>query len=957
MKKLVTRFRSNRSPNPATEQPAPVSNFNPPTADARLPEQPSPSAFPDGVEVLHDEPDAIVDICFVHGLTGSRTSTWRARAQSEPWPKTLLPPALNKARILTYGYDALGGLVCKEAILISRNNPNTHRREVFNQLKGIVFMGTPHKGSWMANWAKIPVSALGLVKSANKSLLKILETDDQFLESIQPKFLALVREQREAGRHLQVACFFEELPLPRFGQVVSKDSATFEGYDPVSIHADHANMVKFGSAGETGFKRLVGELKMWALEITSNVTRTEPSIVTGTILAQERNSVAKPVKHYLPLSRNRKFVGQEEMVESLTSALFSGQEYPQVALVGMGGMGKTQIALHLCYAVKNDSQKYNNCSVIWIPALSMESFEQACRAIVDSWTIKNGLVDPKEAFKAFFTSPEAGNWFLVIDNADDISVLNGSGDQSSGVAHFIPDSDSGRVLFTTRSREVAVQVAQEHVIELSQMSSADAMLLLQGSLIEKAQLNDDEIVHELLQELTFLPLAISQAIAYANTNQISLTDYLRLFKTTDQDTIELLSSAFRDISHYHNDQGADRQATELLEHVVEVRAKILAEDDPDRINAERLLAAGYDLSDQHEDAIKLYEHVIVTTHTWPEDNGLRLQSNRDLAVTYLNVGRIKEAVELLEKIVAIERILPDDHPSRLVSQYELARAYRKSDRTQDAVNLLEHVVATRKKLAKDHPELLISQHTLATIYRDNGQVEEAIELLKHVVLLRKSLAENNPNRLESEHALSIAYIDNGQVNEAIGLLEHVVKTRKSLAEDHSDRLSSESDLAAAYLDNGQVEEAIELLEHVVLVWKSLAENDPDRLTSEHELARAYRKGGRVKEAIEILEHVVETDKSREEGDSCRLESEQLLAIAYEENGQTEEALKLLKHVEKVKSKMFAENHPSLLRTQKRLISIYENNNMIEEAEELKRRVQAARMAISTDDLAKGPAET
>ena len=95
---------------------------------------------------------------------------------------------------------------------------------------------------------------------------------------------------------------------------------------------------------------------------------------------------------------------------------------------------------------QNDSQKYNNCSVIWIPALSMESFEQACRAIVDSWTIKNGLVDPKEAFKAFFTSPEAGNWFLVIDNADDISVLNGSGDQSSGVAHFIPDSATARVL-------------------------------------------------------------------------------------------------------------------------------------------------------------------------------------------------------------------------------------------------------------------------------------------------------------------------------------------------------------------------------------------------------------------------------------------------------------------------------------------------------------------------------
>jgi hypothetical protein len=36
----------------------------------------SGSSFPDGVKVLHDCSDATVDICFVHGLTGDRESTW-----------------------------------------------------------------------------------------------------------------------------------------------------------------------------------------------------------------------------------------------------------------------------------------------------------------------------------------------------------------------------------------------------------------------------------------------------------------------------------------------------------------------------------------------------------------------------------------------------------------------------------------------------------------------------------------------------------------------------------------------------------------------------------------------------------------------------------------------------------------------------------------------------------------
>lgn len=276
------------------------------------PAQNSSVSFPDGVKVLHDCPNAAVDVCFVHGLTGNRDSTWTASGQSTPWPETLLPPKLSKARILTYGYDAyivrksvasanrlidhsknlltdltadraccnassrplifvahsLGGLVCKEAILLSRNNPEPHLRSIFDCIKGIIFMGTPHKGSWMADWAKIPASAIGLVKSTNKSLLEILETNDQFLESIQVRFWEMIREQREDGRPLEVTCFFEELRLPVVGKfVVSKESATLEGYTSITIHADHGDMVRFASAEENGFKRLLGELIRWESQV------------------------------------------------------------------------------------------------------------------------------------------------------------------------------------------------------------------------------------------------------------------------------------------------------------------------------------------------------------------------------------------------------------------------------------------------------------------------------------------------------------------------------------------------------------------------------------------------------------------------------------------------------------------------------------------------------------------
>lgn len=272
---------------------------------------PGSALFSDGLEVLYDCRDATMNICFVHGLTGNRRSTWTASGQSAPWPQTLLPPKLSKTRVLTYGYDAyilrkfvvsmnglvdhaknllndlttertsssashrpivfvahsLGGLVCKEAVLLSRNNPEPHLRLIFEHTKGVLFMGTPHRGSWMAQWARIPATALGIVKSTNDTLLKVLRTDDMYLESVQDRFWSMVREQRSVGRGFEVTSFFEERPLPVAGMVVPKESATLEGYNTMSVNADHRSMVKFASENESGFKRLLGELMRWKSQI------------------------------------------------------------------------------------------------------------------------------------------------------------------------------------------------------------------------------------------------------------------------------------------------------------------------------------------------------------------------------------------------------------------------------------------------------------------------------------------------------------------------------------------------------------------------------------------------------------------------------------------------------------------------------------------------------------------
>jgi hypothetical protein len=114
------------------------------------------------------------------------------------------------------------------------------------------------------------VSAFGLVKSTNTSLLKVLQTDDQFLESLQYKFLEMVQFKETSDQPLKMTCFVEELPLPVAGvRVVSKDSGALPSWLASTIYADYRGMVRFSSKDDNGFKRVLAELIRWKGEVQS----------------------------------------------------------------------------------------------------------------------------------------------------------------------------------------------------------------------------------------------------------------------------------------------------------------------------------------------------------------------------------------------------------------------------------------------------------------------------------------------------------------------------------------------------------------------------------------------------------------------------------------------------------------------------------------------------------------
>ncbi|CAN9444961.1 unnamed protein product [Alternaria alternata] len=698
--------------------------------------------------------------------------------------------------------------------------------------------------------------------------------------------------------------------------------------------------------------------------------------------------VSKP-SYYIPFPKNRYFVGRREELEILNQTLLQGTGCQKMSIVGLGGAGKTQLALRFAYTVR---ETMSAVSIFWMPALSMESYEQACVAVAAALHIsqaETGKDNAKELVKEHLSADQAGPWLLVLDNADDHDILYGT-EHAAGIIDYLPESEKGMTVFTTRVQELAVSLTRGDVLELGSMSKPDATNFLEKFLIKKSLTEDREVVEELLDELAFLPLAIAQAAAYLNMNRTTITKYLRLLRHTEQDTISLMSKEFRDQTRYKGSANAvastwvvsfsqlqerDAVAADLLAFMSCIEWKVIPQSLlPKMQSRERIEEAigtlcGYSFmsrregdntseTDGGEEWYDLHRLVHLATRVWVDKYGntadVVQQALAHIAEVFPSDDFANQAVWRAYMPHALRLLYTKtsvDAQSRAKLSLWVGRCLDFDGRVQEALRWLEECCRCREGLDENDPDRLSSEHALGLSYWKNGQIKDAVRLLEHVVKVRDAtLAETHPDRLASQHALSVSYWANGQIEDAVRLLEHVVKVQDdTLAETHPSRLASQHQLSVSYRANGQIEDAVRLLEHVVKVRdNTLAETHPDRLASQHALSVSYWANGRIKDAVRLLEHVVKVrDNTLAETHPDRLASQHALGGSYWANGQIGDAVRLLEHVVKVQDDTLAETHPSRLASQHQLGVSYWANGQIEDAVRLLEHV----VKVQDDTLA------
>jgi tetratricopeptide (TPR) repeat protein len=713
-----------------------------------------------------------------------------------------------------------------------------------------------------------------------------------------------------------------------------------------------------GSTDSIGSKALKS-LRSVTIESKARECKAELESYKATLtlyLSAQRPFLEHPVQtlptyHYLPSSGQAKFIGRKDILETTDHILKAGGRDTCIAvLLGMGGQGKTSLAIEYCRKEKSGAHFK---TILWINSVSHLSIQRSFAEIARNISALAGEQRVFPSTKAQVTfihrivESRSAPWLFVFDNYDWPQKVK-------NILEYAPSSAQGAVMVTTRHSDVA-QLGV--LIPLSGMSEVDAVELLLERTGHVRTIGNLEQAKTVVKLLGYLPLAIDQSAAYIRSRKITPEQFVDHYQNRKEKLLKYVPAVW-DYQRSVRD-GEDEiplgvfttwemSFTQAEEHSpigdslthffttiaffssLQIRMEMFQAYYEGMQDSNLAPPAwlqpfandtGWDKYEYQDVIVYLAEMSLLRhSETSNEEDG-QLQDASGFCTVALH-PLVRDWVQL--------RVQPKERRKHTVEALIILAHYIKSAGgdyrnwpLKVRLQALSHVDASLDLQSKyvddwadtDYHGLREAFVTICSFYADNGRYEEAEKMCKEVLRAdTRAQSLEHPVQL-TELQLTDIYLLQGRYDEVESIILRLLGPSK-IDYDARAKVRMDKNLAKVFSKQGRYDEAATLYHDVLEQQRCFLPVDHlDILNTKEHLAYVYRNQGLHSEAISLYTAILETYRAAGlENHLEALHSMVNLASTYRAQAQYDLATPLYeKASSEIAAKLHAD-HPTALST-------------------------------------------
>jgi tetratricopeptide (TPR) repeat protein len=640
---------------------------------------------------------------------------------------------------------------------------------------------------------------------------------------------------------------------------------------------------------------------------------------------------------------------------------------------------KSQLAIEYCYRFK---ESHPDGNVLWVHSSSVARFIQSFTDLARALVIP-GWNDPKSDLLQLVKdriSQDSRRWLVVLDNVDNPETLYAASEalqtnQHKELINYLPDSLNVSTLITTRDKRLGADFSKDiSSVVVSFLSEVEAKAMLRSKLPDVAYSDVD--LARLAADMEHLPLAITQAAAFIVANNISLTKYLEVYHTHDDDMKDFLDEERPDPRRdYESSNSVTRtwkmsfdqlvqqnlRAAEILSLMAMldrqgVPEPLLRQEGERQIDFIKAIGALQALSliatEKQGSTYEMHRLVQLSMQRWLEmQNTISTwQDTALLSISKMFPHGKYETAMICKSLLPHAQIVTERSPGTSASRLECATLldkmgsyYHYQGQYAQGVLVYRRSLSIRKEhLRKDHPATLATAISLASILGDHGKYDESEAVCRQVLKAReKELGTDHIDWLASADELASILARRGKIPEAELMNRRAMNGyEKILGKEHPDTIVSLSNLASILHHQNKLKEAEEMNRRVVKAREDLLGNDhPDTLSSLDDLAYVLAMQGKTAEAEELNRRALdgyETLLGKDHPETLLCINNLILVMKKQD--KYEEAEQLNRRVLVTMEKTLGAEHPDTLASTYNLASAAAELGKYKESEELYRRV-------------------